>query len=542
MGISAKANKFILVSLTFAIILGGMTFSNLPGATAPSGRQVINGVIYDFSDYKSLTKEQLAIFNYFNDFVVGSSYNDFEGWNANRYRGTLHYMLAFTSYVFESMFEVTSGYRTEQYRNFVYSLIKSMNTTNAEYGNDSIEHIEWDNYQFRDYYYPNATHPNEDDLYTGGFRGPANIMWTGHYALMMLLYERNFHTSEMTDEVTWFIEDWNNSLTTDGFSNPKEGGIWGAGLIPCEPYIVFAQCNSIPIFTTELYDNLYNESWMETGLWDFGLDFIESEMTDEHGLFIDGYFVQEPMGLTPFPETQPQQYPGPALNRQLGLPRVNGYGLAWALTFLEYTIPDKIIPRYSDFIDIYGKDLSNDVMYMMGSYRNPSVFGDVNGMLANVFTTVLANQRGDYATRDRVLNFLQDLYNKVWSQDGRMMHYDTSSLEPFLAPVVGGFSVWSTLPVTVKEMASARPSEFWDYPYISAADDEKIWVYQAEWDAEKDAFILNIQVDEHATLTFSNFDETPTAYAAGISLGDLVAVGSNYILTLNPGTYQLVIM
>ncbi|MFX0107133.1 MAG: hypothetical protein ACFE7R_02525, partial [Candidatus Hodarchaeota archaeon] len=87
-----------------------------------------------------------------------------------------------------------------------------------------------------------------------------------------------------------------------------------------------------------------------------------------------------------------------------------------------------------------------------------------------------------------------------------------------------------------------RSEEFWDYPYIRAADDDRIWVYQAEWDHHKDAFILNIEVDQTATLTFSNFESVPTAYAGGIALEELTSVGADFILTLSPGTYNLVIM
>ncbi|MFW9981712.1 MAG: hypothetical protein ACFFE3_07335, partial [Candidatus Thorarchaeota archaeon] len=80
-------------------------------------------------------------------------------------------------------------------------------------------------------------------------------------------------------------------------------------------------------------------------------------------------------------------------------------------------------------------------------------------------------------------------------------------------------------------------------PYISEADDDAIWVYQAQWDDEKSGFILNIRVDSTAELTFSNFQDVPTAFSGGVSIGELTAgSGGDYILTLQPGAYQLVIM
>jgi hypothetical protein len=112
-----------------------------------------------------------------------------------------------------------------------------------------------------------------------------------------------------------------------------------------------------------------------------------------------------------------------------------------------------------------------------------------------------------------------------------------------LEPVLTGLCTWGTIPTTTKDLADARDSGFWNTPYISAADDDNIWVYQAEWDPVEEAFILKIKVDQTAILTFSNFDSTPTAYAGGVVLQQLTAPsGTDYTLTLNPGSYNIVIL
>ncbi len=535
-----KQNKFLLSTIMITIVLSGMTFGNIPAPTVPQGTQIVNGDTYNFADYNSLTHEQIALYNYLSSIVLDEPVNSFDNWSADQYWGYLHYMLAFTQYVFSTVFETTPGYRTAHYEDPAHQLIKKMNTTSGEFGNESIEYIEWIYRGFEVYHWPNATDPT--DLYMGDYRGPTNIMWTGHYALMEALYERSFNTGEFIDEITWFIEDWNNSLTTDGYGNPQEGGIWETGLIPCEPYIVFSQCNSISIFCTELYDNIYGTQWMESGLWDYGLNFINTEMHDYYGLFIDGYFVQQPIGAT-ISTVAPEVVPNPAVDIHStdGRPKDNAYGTAWALTFLEYTQPELSIADYDLFMESYGVDVSADMMYTVGSLNNIGNFGDVDGMLGTFFASVLANQRGDYVTRDRLQNFLTGAYNQVWSADGREMYYDTSALLNFLKPVTAGFKIWSTVPVTMRDLGDARPAGFWDWPYISAADDDSIWVYQAEWDPVNEGFILNIKVDETATLTFSNFDSTPTAYSGGLAIGDFVASGADYILTLTPGSYNIVI-
>jgi hypothetical protein len=533
-----RENKYVTTLFIVTIIFFGLTLSNLPGQKPTASSQTIEGTTFNYADYNSVDHEQLAIFNYLDRIVTEKPLDDWTDWHAEGFHGLLHYVIAFMAYSVSRMFASTPGYRTDHYRDFAYKLIKKMNTTIDEYGNDSVEYIEWSNpdYGFMDYYWPNATDTN--GLYVGGFRGPTNIMFTGHYALMEALYERNFNTGEMTDELSWFVEDWNNSLTTDGYGNPKEGGIWGVGLIPCEPYIVFVQCNSIPILTTELYDNMYGTWYMESGMWEYGLNFINTVMQDEYDLFTDGYYVYEPIGYTYTGEGPPPEFPGHSI--RFGYPKVSSYCNGWALNFLDYTQENETIHDYPIYLDLFGKEVSGDKMYMLDTYRKPSSFGTYD-ILGTLFTMALARQQDDFTTLERLNNFMFSIFNKVWSEDNRMMHYDTMSLIPFLQIPLSYAWIWAMAPATIKDMAESHPEEFWGYPYISAADDEYIWVYQAEWDPDKSGFVLSIQVDQEATLTFSNFAIVPTAYSTGVSFADLIASGDDCILTLQPGTYQLVI-
>jgi len=534
-----KHNKFIVTALVITIVFAGMTFGNIPPPAQTMSSQTINGVTFNFADYNSLTREQLAVFNYFDRLTTNQAYNEFEGWYTDGWLvGMRHYFTAFLTYFMSSLFETTPGYRTMQYQDFTHTLIKKMNTSMAEYGNDSIEYWEWGRTSYPDYYFPDPT--NSSGVYTGGYRGPANIMWTGHYALMLALYERNFNTGEMTDELTWYVEDWNNSLTTDGKGNAKEGGIWGVGLIPCEPQFVFVNCNSIPIFATELFDNLYDEGYMESGMWEFGLNYLNNVMQDEHDLFSYVTVVSPTLGADEDPDTV---YPY-VRNDDLG-PVVSGYGTSWALMFLEYTQESETINDYPVFLDVYGRDVSNDQMYVAGSYRYPEQFTDIQSVLGSLFTLPLANQRGDQRTVNRLWNFWLGSSNAVWSSDNRALHYEDSmaSVIQALEPVLTGLCTWGTIPITTRDLADARSPDFWDAPYISSADDDNIWVYQAEWDPVKEGFILNIEVDQTATLTFSNFDSLPIAYLGGTQFAQLeLAGGDDYTLSLEPGTYQLVIM
>lgn len=539
-----RTNKFFMVALLSTLVVGGLGIGNFSPPSPSPGVQVINGVTFNFSDYSMVPHESLALFNYLNTLVSRDyqGYGEWGGWYAEKYHGLHHYVLAFMDYAVSELFETTPGYRSDYYRNFAYDLIKRMNTSEAEWGVNSIEYKEWTHpdYNYVDYYWPNnSSDPNA--VYIGGWRGPANIMWTGHYSLMEALYERNFHTGEFIDELTWFINDWNKTLLTDRRGNPKEGGMWGVGLIPCEPYVVFVQCNSIPMTATAIYDHLQGTNYLP--IWDYGRHFINTVMQDKYGLFIDGYYVDRPTSIYYDINLLPETIPGPAQSLYIhdGRPRVSSYCDGWALAFLEYFQENETAKDYPMFIKLFKKDVSSDKAYIIDSYNNPSGFGTYD-ILGTLFTMHLASQRGDYALRDRLMNFLYGMFNKVWSPDGRMMHYDTMALEPFLQPILALGHIWATSPNTIKDLVDTRPNAFWHYPYISKADDANIWVYQAQWDPNKSAFILSVRVDRDATLTFSNFNETPTAYAGGTVLSTLSASTDGYSLTLVPGMYNLVIM
>ncbi len=538
MGFSVRNEKFVVATLVITLIFGGMTFGNLPVPEPAAGIQTVNGVTYNFADYLSLNNEHIGMLNYFDRFVTSQPYTSWDGWYLDGFlTGFRHYFIAFLDYVISTLFETTPGYRTTLYQNLSHTLIMKMNTTIEEYGNESLEYWEWEQTTYPQWYFPDPN--NDSGLWVGGFRGPANIMWTGHYALMLALYERSFNTGDMTDELTYFVKDWNNSLTTDGHGNPQEGGIWKCGLIPCEPHLVFVNCNSIPIYTTELFDNLYGTQYMESGMWTYGLNYLNNVLQDEHGLFSYLSIVSPSLGSTADPA---ESYPYVSIDEKG--PIVSGYGTSWALMFLEYTQENETIHDYTKFIDVYGRDVSRDEMYIVGSYNYNDNFADIQPVIGSFFGLKLAQQRGDYRTTERIRNFWLKSMNQVWSEDGRAMHYEggLASVMRTLEPAVTGLCTWGTIPVTMRDVADTRPAEFWDYPYISEADDDNIWVYQAEWDPDKSAFILNIKVDQSSTLTFSNFESAPTAYAGGVSIQQLTASGDHYTLTLSPGTYNIVIL
>jgi IS4 transposase len=57
-------NKYFVTVFVITIILGSVTFNNLPGPTTASGTQTVNGELFNFTDYRALTHEEIAIYNF----------------------------------------------------------------------------------------------------------------------------------------------------------------------------------------------------------------------------------------------------------------------------------------------------------------------------------------------------------------------------------------------------------------------------------------------------------------------------------------------
>ena len=91
-----KNNKFISAVFIVSVIFAGLTFSNLTGFEPGREIQTINGVNFDFSNYPWLNHEQIGLFNYIRNILIGESFNSFELWQAEGpFIGYLHYLMAY---------------------------------------------------------------------------------------------------------------------------------------------------------------------------------------------------------------------------------------------------------------------------------------------------------------------------------------------------------------------------------------------------------------------------------------------------------------
>ncbi|MGA2574299.1 MAG: hypothetical protein ABSF36_08930 [Candidatus Methanomethylicaceae archaeon] len=439
------------------------------------------------------------------------------------------YFLAFTTYGMAMIADSTPSYRTNYYQDIFIKLIAMMNSS-------AMEQHEWIT--------PDFTNASYAEL-GNGFRGPTNIMWTGHYTLMELLYYSLFRDSRYNGEILSYINQWNSSLTSNTtWNGNSSGGLgeWGTGLIPCEPFIVFVQCNSIPFYTMRLYDNLYGTDYQQASLP--GIAWWQANTMDAKGIPVDGYYVAQPLPEHEGEGYLLQTYPGVALTQGLDEPKVSAYGSAWAIMFYDAmgytTLADTLYANWKDAFVHYSTD---DTAYVVESYHFPSSFG-VDDYVANVFAYFCSREMGDTTLNSKLQNWFYSPFEGKWV--GNEYEFDTSALgnlSSFVFPVVNFAWAWNHANATLSNLMTPRSDSFFTEPYISnQSTTDGLFVYQATYDQARGAFILAVETAHSVVLTFDNFPGVQGVYGVNGAYTNWTQNGIQMLLTLSPGTYSFVIV
>ena len=517
-----RRNKAFLTFGLLAIIISGLVVRptapidvSYPVITLPDGRA------FNTAAYPHLDTVQIGLYNWFRDLILNLDTEDFTGIPSI----FTQYILAFSVDAMATLFETTPGYRTDYYRAWQEQMIAKMNSSWME------EH-EWNMMGFN-----NVTQWGQ----TAGYRGPGNIMWTGHYAMMMALYERFFRTGKYSTELQSYLNQFNHTMTYDMAGYLHTGGFWNCGMIVCEPYIVFVQCNTIPQWTMHMTDAMWNTTY--SAAYEYGVNWLTQNMVDDHGCFIDGYFVIE---LPPEWHAMTTTYGGigPAmLEPPVNHTAENSYGVGWALMLFDSYEPSITNQMYDDYVASYVRHMYPDYAYLSAAYSYPGKFG-TSDILADMFGLTCTKEVGDWALHRKLMNFVYDPWPIRWN--GYSCYFDSSALPmglgTMLVMVNNGFYVWASTPVLMKDLAKPRPPSFFNLPHISSTTGNGLFVHQATYDETNHVFVLTANVHESATLTFSNF---PSVQGIQSATGPIPAAwwsqnGSQMTLELPPGVWNLV--
>jgi len=442
------------------------------------------------------------------------------------------YFIAFTTYGMAQIVDSTPSYRSGYYREVFDKLILMMNST-------AMEEFEWIDQGYSEDFYTDFNGGGD------GFRGTANIMWTGHYALMELLYYNVFRDDKFNSEIEYYMDDWNNTLTAnetwDG--RPANGlGKYGCGLIPCEPYIVFVQCNSIPFYTMRMYDKFYGTDYSQST--EPGIDWWLDNMTDDRGVQVDGYFVMEPDVPEKGRSDLPVSYPSAALTAGTSYPKVAVYGSSWASMFYHaFGRTDISTQYYANIKKNFIHYSTGNTAYAVDNYHNPSNFGMMD-LLGTFFTYFCAREMQDWDLFRKIENWFYGPYPGFW--DGDIYRFDASALGddgPFFEPILNFVYAWGHAASNLTDLMSPRDDTFFSTPYISDESTKNgLFIYQAYYDETENAFILTVEAGEETVLTFDNFPGVTGVYQKSGEYTNWSQSGAQLLLTLSPGTHSFIII
>lgn len=541
---SIKNSKLFTTFLILTLVITSSTFllSSVEKPTPNLGKiNVPDKGVFDLSTYPNLDRRTLGIWNSLRDFysvtdLSNSSINDLSILPPI----LTQYFLAFSVYGMAQLVDSTPNYRSDYYTQLFDKMILMMNSS-------TMEQFEWIDPGYSHEYY---------EEFGNSFRGPTNIMWTGHYALMELLYYNVFRDPKYNSEIKWYMDDWNKSLTiTTTWENKtsidSEGrplGKWGCGLIPCEPYIVFVQCNSIPFYAMRLYDSLFGTTYQDATIP--GIDWWQANMVDTNGIQIDGYFNWPPHEPEQVIRSDlPPSYPGAALTSgKPEWPKVASYGSAWAAMFYNGMGLTEISNQYyQNWKKMFIHYTTDDMAYSPNSYHYPSSFGMMD-LIGNLFGYFCAREMMDWELMRKLENWFYGPFPGAW--DEYNYRFDTSALGDlgsFFDPILNFAYAWAYADSTLTSIASPRPDAFYSQePYIfDESTHEGLFIYQAYYDVSSDAFILTVEANKETVLYFENFHDPITGIYMKSGLLDSTTWsqnGSQLELTLSPGVYSFVIV
>jgi len=381
--------------LAFPLLMSGQTEKRVPSGT------VINQKDYPAADEKEwgqllwnlkLANQDLADFTHYQSV-------DQQGISANRYT------IAFASYFLAlEQYHKYPAWREAIQPAFDRLIQKMMQKPVWEY---------WANESFG----ITKFEPNMDRPYASSSDpvGYANIMYSGHLGMMINLYQMLYHDMKWDkpgsivfewDEKTRFVYDnkrLQEVMFIQNMTNPVPG-------IECERNAIFPACNTHPIISYKLYDQMHNTRFFEaaTSVYNPWCDsvFINPVTKD----FASFYLIKQGWAFSGWnPRYGNKMDEVMAEMVKKGVDFNSGGNDGWIGTFMHAWRPGLIETNYPYLKKKHYKELPNGTAVLTKDVIAPDAY--------YAFFTALAAEVGDEQARQALLKTVDSIYSPVW-EDG----------------------------------------------------------------------------------------------------------------------------
>jgi len=263
--------------------------------------------------------------------------------------------------------------------------------------------------------------PNMDRPYASSSDpvGYANIMYSGHLGMMINLYQMLYHDMKWDepgsivfqwDEKTRFVYDnrrLQEVMFIQNITNPVPG-------IECERNAIFPACNTHPMISYLLYDQMHNTRFFDAvhKVYDPWCDsvFINPETKD----FASFYLIKQGWAFSGWnPRYGNKMDEVMAEMVKKGVDFNSGGNDGWIGTFMHAWRPDLIENNYPYLKKKHYKTLPDGTAVLTKDVIAPDAY--------YAFFTALAAEVGDESARTALLKTVDSIYSPVW-EDGTY-HY-----------------------------------------------------------------------------------------------------------------------
>jgi hypothetical protein len=245
--------------------------------------------------------------------------------------------------------------------------------------------------------------------------GYANIMYSGHLGMMINLYQMLYHDMKWDkpgsivfqwDEKTRFVYDnrrLQEVMFIQNMTNPVPG-------IECERNAIFPACNTHPIISYKLYDQMHNTRFFEaaTSVYNPWCDsvFINPVTKD----FASFYLIKQGWAFSGWNPRYGNKMDGVMAEMvKKGVDFNSGGNDGWIGTFMHAWRPGLIETNYPYLKKKHYKELPNGTAVLTKDVIAPDAY--------YAFFTALAAEVGDEQARQALLKTVDSIYSPVW-EDG----------------------------------------------------------------------------------------------------------------------------
>jgi hypothetical protein len=285
--------------------------------------------------------------------------------------------------------------------------------------------------------------------------GNANIMYSGHLGMMINLYQMLYNDLKW-DKPGSIVFNWNDnqkfvydnkSLQEVMFIQMMHNPVPG---IECERNAVFPACNTHPMISWKLYDNLHGTRYFEAAHTVFDPWFEKVFINPQTKDFASFYLIKQGWAFSGWnPKYGNKMDEVMAEMVKKGIDFNSGGNDGWIGTFMHVWNPSLIEKNYPFLKKKHYKEMKGGTAFLTKDVVAPDCYYG--------FFATLAAEVGDVDARERLLKTVDSIYSPVWI-DGTFHYPFMDNVPTVNLAAADGEKKNNPVPETKPDTSAPKPS------------------------------------------------------------------------------------